>query len=191
VGQGTGLGLATVYGIMQQLEGHVSVASEAGKGTTFTLLFPCSSSRIPDVTADAATANAGGDETILLVEDDPALRHLVHRILGTAGYAVLSAGGVEDAERILHEFTGEIALVVTDVVMPDGGGEQLVAKLNQMRPETKVLFISGYTDGRVPEKYLAGDQAGFLAKPFEPAELTGKVRRLLDASDSMAASSSL
>ena len=191
VGQGTGLGLATVYGIMQQLEGHVSVLSELGKGATFRLLFPCSVSKIADMAADPKVVNGRGDETILLVEDDAALRHLVQRILDTSGYTVLSAGGVQDAERILQEFTGKIALVVTDVVMPDGGGEELVAKLTQKRPETKVLFISGYTDGRVPEKYLAGDQAGFLAKPFEPAELTAKVRRVLDDGHAMVASSSL
>ena len=191
VGQGTGLGLATVYGIMQQLEGLVRVESEPGKGTTFTLLFPCSTSKITDLAVTAKAANVHGDETILLVEDDEALRHLVHRILDMAGYTVLSAAGVEDAERTLHEFSGKIALVVTDVVMADGGGEQLVENLNRIRPQTKVLFISGYTDGRVPEKYLSGEQASFLAKPFEPAELTAKVRRLLDAPNAVAASSSL
>ena len=191
VGQGTGLALATVYGIMQQLEGHVGVESELGKGTTFTLYFPSSKSTIETVISTQESSNATGSETVLLVEDDPALRHLLHRILDSAGYTVLSASGVEDAERILLEYSGDVALIVTDVVMPDGGGEALVARLSLSRPEIKVLFISGYTDGRVPAEYLSGDQARFLAKPFEPAELTSKVRRLLDSSESFSVSSSL
>jgi two-component system cell cycle sensor histidine kinase/response regulator CckA len=122
---------------------------------------------------------------VLLVEDDSALRNLAHKILHAAGYTVLTASGVEGAERVLQEFTGDIALVITDVVMPDGGGDELVSRIARTKPKTKVLFISGYTDGRVPQQYLTGEHPSFLAKPFEPAQLTKKVREILDSEQSL------
>jgi PAS domain S-box-containing protein len=187
VGKGTGIGLATVYGIMQRVGGHIAVRSLPGKGTTFDLYFP---------SATAASASEGsvlpktpwtGEETLLLVEDDPALRNLAQRILDSAGYTVYATSGVEHAERILHEFTGEISLVITDVVMPDGDGAELVSRIARTRPKTKVLFMSGYTDGKVPQEYLRGSHLSFLAKPFEPEELRRKVRELLDSEHPLSA----
>ncbi len=128
---------------------------------------------------------AAGDETVLLVEDDPALRNLAQRILDSAGYTVYAASGVAHAERILHEFTGEISLVITDVVMPDGDGTELVSRVSRSRPKTKVLFMSGYTDGKVPQEYLTGSHPSFLAKPFEPEELRKKVREVLDSEQAL------
>src|SRR5258708_11737848 len=142
VGKGTGIGLATVYGIMKNGGGHIAARSTQGKGTTFDLYFPSAT-----VTADAPTAvqaltHSSGEETVLLVEDDPALRNLAHRILESAGYTVFAASGVEHAERILHELTGDIALVITDVVMPDGDGVELVLRISRTKPKVKVLFMS-------------------------------------------------
>jgi PAS domain S-box-containing protein len=180
-GKGTGLGLATVYGIMERVGGHIAVRSQLGQGTTFDLFFPTAAAA-SDMQADVCPDPAlSGEETILLVEDDFSLRNLAHRILHSAGYTVLTASGVESAERVLQEFSGDIALVITDVVMPDGGGDELVSRIARTKPKAKVLFMSGYTDGRVPQQYLTGEHPSFLAKPFEPAQLTRKVREILDA----------
>jgi PAS domain S-box-containing protein len=185
LGKGTGLGLATVYGIMQRVGGRVGVRSQLGQGTAFDLYFP-SAKAASEMRADVQLHPVpSGEETVLLVEDDSALRNLAHKILHAAGYTVLTASGVEGAERVLQEFTGDIALVITDVVMPDGGGDELVSRIARTKPKTKVLFISGYTDGRVPQQYLTGEHPSFLAKPFEPAQLTKKVREILDSEQSL------
>jgi PAS domain S-box-containing protein len=184
LGKGTGLGLATVYGIMERIGGHIGVSSKPGQGTAFNLYFP-SAKAVSEMQAGVRPDSvSSGEETVLLVEDDSALRNLAHRILHSAGYTVLTASGVEGAERVLQEFSGDIALVITDVVMPDGGGDELVSRIARTKPSTKILFISGYTDGRVPQQYLTGEHPSFLAKPFEPAQLTKKVREILDSEQS-------
>lgn len=180
VGKGTGLGLSTVYDIMQDSGGSISAASEPGRGTTFTLYFPASAADESKAAAGPGESVEQGSETILLVEDDESLRRLSSTVLDNAGYTVYAASGVEDAERIFHEVGPAIKLVITDVVMPDGGGVKLVTDLTQQRPDMKVLFVSGYTDGKVPQEYLKGDHPFFLAKPFQPLELAKKVRQVLD-----------
>lgn len=190
VGKGTGLGLSTVYGIMEQLGGGVAVDSELGKGTTFQLYFPATQSANDERLPQRANSKSSGHETLLLVEDDVSLRHLAEKILHATGYTILSASNTEDAARVLLEFSGRVHLVITDVVMPGGGGQELVERLARTRPDTKVLFMSGYADGKVPARYLSGELGSFLAKPFEPAQLTAKVRELLDSEVSIAASKS-
>jgi len=187
VGKGTGLGLATAYGIVQQAGGQIAVASEPGRGTIFTLYFPTTDRQGTNHSGVQIEASVRGSETILLVEDDSALRSLAARILESAGYTVYSASGVEQAERMLGEIGGQIDLVVTDVVMPDGGGSSLVSRVASSRPGTKMLFMSGYTDGKVPEEYLIGDHPSFLAKPFHPAQLAKKVREVLDSKQTLVA----
>jgi DNA-binding NtrC family response regulator len=123
----------------------------------------------------------GGEEAVLLVEDDPAVRNLVQEILDSAGYTIYAAADSEHAERMLHELAGEVSLLITDVVMPDGGGIELVSRIARLKPNIKVLFMSGYTDGKVPQEYLTGGYPSFLAKPFEPEELRKKVREVLDS----------
>jgi len=179
-GKGTGLGLSTVYGIMQQNGGHIEVASEPGKGTRFTLYFPISKPTLKDRLPVPIAVNQNGSETVLLVDDDASLRQLSANVLNSMGYRVLCASGMEEAERQLYEFGGEIHLLITDVVMPGGGGEVLVEKFGKLRPSAGILFISGYTDGRVPQKYLTGNHPAFLPKPFTPAQLAEKVREMLD-----------
>lgn len=184
VGCGNGIGLATVHAIMQHAGGHIAVRSQPGKGTTFDLYFPSAAVGSGTEVSARSMPSPAGEETVLLVEDDPALRNLAQRVLDAAGYTVYAASGVEHAERILHEFTGEISLVITDVVMPDGDGVELVSRIARTRPKAKVLFMSGYTDGKVPQEYLTGSHPSFLAKPFEPDELREKVREVLDSEQS-------
>lgn len=189
-GKGTGLGLATAYGIVQQSGGQIEVSSQPGHGTSFTLYFPAVARKLSSRREEKVSECPAGSETILLVEDDPALRSLAQRILESAGYTVHSAEGVAAATKILQEINGRIDLVITDVVMADGGGVKLVSNVARTRPQTKVLFISGYTDGKVPKEYLRGDSPSFLAKPFDPTKLALKVRQVLDSSQAITAAQS-
>jgi signal transduction histidine kinase len=180
-GKGTGLGLATVHGIVKQLGGDVYVYSELGHGTTFKVYFPHLTT-IPDVVVAAAEHREAprGTETILLAEDDDALRSLGARVLGTFGYNVLVARTGADALRIVVEHDGPIDLVATDVVMPEMSGSQLVAKVLKARPGIRVLFMSGYTDDEVMRRGVIDGQTAFLQKPFTPDMLAHKVRAVLD-----------
>ena len=181
IGKGTGLGLATVYGIVQQSGGHIEVRSELGAGATFDVYLP----RLPDEPAapasDAADAPAaGGSETILLVEDEAAVRRLARRVLERHGYVVLEAADGPAALILSAARSGPIHLLVTDVVMPGMRGDELARRLCGDRKELGVLYISGYTDGAVDlaTAHAAGHE--FLAKPFMPDALARTVRGLLD-----------
>ena len=180
-GSGTGLGLATVYGIVQQSGGHVAVYSEPGQGTTFKLYLP------PAVGSTVASRGAGdqtrpmptGHETILLVEDEGAVRAIVRHTLESCGYTVLEATNGADGLRRCEEHEGRIDLLVTDVVMPEMPGRVLAEKLAKLRPETKVLFMSGYTDDAVIRQGIMKAETAFLQKPFTPRALAEKVRQVL------------
>jgi len=180
-GKGTGLGLATVHGIVKQLGGDVYVYSELGHGTTFKVYFPHLVTT-PDVVVVAAEQREAprGSETILLAEDDDALRSLAARVLGAFGYNVLVARTGGDALRIVAEHLGPIDLVATDVVMPEMSGSQLVEKVLRARPGIRVLFMSGYTDDEVMRRGVIDGQTAFLQKPFTPDMLAHKVRAVLD-----------
>ncbi|QEL17570.1 ATP-binding protein [Limnoglobus roseus] len=181
VGKGTGLGLATVYGIVQQAGGHVRVRSKEGAGSTFEVLLP----RAADV-RDAAAADVRkptrGSETVLVVEDEAAVRGLVRLVLGKFGYTVLTADDATGAERVAAGHAGPIHLVLSDVVMPGAGGRAAVAGVSARHPEAKVVFMSGYTDDAVMRKGVTAADVPFLQKPFTPAELAAKVRQVLDGS---------
>jgi two-component system, cell cycle sensor histidine kinase and response regulator CckA len=181
-GRGTGLGLATSYGIIKQHDGHIRFQSETGHGTTFIIYLPrakaTAASPAPTATVPGVSA---GTETILLVEDEPAVRALAARVLRAQGYHVLeSADGVE-ALRIAQEFTGPtIHLLLTDVVMPQMGGRALAEQLRALLPGIKTLFISGYTDEAITHHGGVEPGIDLLQKPFSPRTLVQKVREVLN-----------
>ncbi len=182
-GRGTGLGLATVYGIVKQSEGYIYVYSELGRGTTFKVYLP----RIDPATEPAErpappppSKGPRGGETLLVVEDEQAVRELICSVLKGQGYTVLAAPDGEEALRLCREHGGPIDLVVSDVVMPRLGGRQLADGLAALRPGVKILFLSGYTDDAVVRHGVLEAETAFLQKPFTPAGLAHKVREVLD-----------
>jgi signal transduction histidine kinase/ActR/RegA family two-component response regulator len=182
VGKGTGLGLATVHGIVKQSGGDVYVYSELDHGTTFKVYFPRLTKAVEAVmaTAEYRTTAPRGSETVLLAEDDEALRTLGARVLGGLGYNVLVARTGAEALRIVAEHEGAIDMIATDVVMPEMNGSQLVARVLDARPGIRVLFMSGYTDDEVMRRGVIDGQTAFLQKPFTPDLLAHKVREVLD-----------
>ncbi len=180
-GKGTGLGLATVYGIIQQSGGHIWVYSEIGHGTTFKVYLPETEAAKPAHVADRehAVARESGWETVLLVEDENAVRALAREVLRRHGYVVLEARHGVDALRLAERHPDDIHLMVTDVVMPHMGGRELAERLAAVRPKMKVLFMSGYTDSAVMHRHLTPGSA-FLQKPFTPETFARKVRSVLD-----------
>jgi len=189
-GKGTGLGLATVYGIVKQSGGHVEVETGSGRGTRVRVYLPAAASGppppdrpTPAPTAWSETPRAvpGRRETILLVEDDDGVRTLAIQSLQSAGYVVVDAANGDRALATLAAYGIDFDLVLTDVVMPGMGGRELADRLTAARPGVKVLFMSGYTDDAILRNGVAQDAAHFLPKPFAPADLTRKVREVLDA----------
>jgi len=182
-GKGTGLGLATVYGIVKQSNGYIYVDSEPGQGTTFKIYLP----QVDAEPVAGAAANGqspkgalAGTETILLVEDEKPVREITRKILTMRGYEVLEACHGVEALQISARHKKPIHLLITDVVMPHMGGRDLAARVTALHPETRVLFISGYTDDAVVRHGIIEAEAGFLQKPFTLDALTNKVRSALD-----------
>jgi signal transduction histidine kinase/CheY-like chemotaxis protein len=180
-GKGTGLGLATVYGIVRQSGGEVEVTSSPGAGTTVTVHLPRAHAAGAGALDGAAHDDAPGTETVLLVEDDPALQALAIRVLRRAGYRVLGAQGPDDALAIGRGYPGHIDLLLTDVVMPGMHGGAVADALERMRPGIRTLYMSGYPDDEVRRRGIIAEPSAFLQKPFTPAELTRRVRDALDA----------
>ena len=180
-GKGTGLGLATVYGIVKQAGGFIWVYSEPGQGTSFKIYLP-----EVDATAERITAVAGaraprGTETVLLVEDAAAVRAVTKQVLERQGYVVLEAPDGEAALRLAQQHRGPIHLLLTDVVLPRVSGRELAERLTQVRPDMKVLYASGYTDDSVVRHGILELGTAYLQKPFSPESLARKVRNVLDA----------
>ncbi len=181
VGQGTGLGLATVYGIVKQSGGYIWVYSEPGVGTTFKIYLP----RVDDLPedtppGDSSTIIGGGSETILLVEDNPALRAMIRRRLTASGYTLLLAADGEAALALAEAHPEPIDLLLTDVVMPKLGGAELAQRLGALRPGLRVLFMSGYTDGAIVQHGVLEEGVVLLEKPFSGERLLRVVREILD-----------
>jgi two-component system cell cycle sensor histidine kinase/response regulator CckA len=178
-GQGTGLGLATAYGIVKQAGGQIWAESEPGKGSTFEIRLPRAERTVEGAgDAGARPVESGGNETVLIAEDDPVARDLMTRALDEHGYSVLAAASAESALRVSRLVLGPIDLLVSDVVMPRAGGPQLAERLQAERPGLKVLYVSGYSAGDGPE---GASGAAFLAKPFLPDRFVRMVREVLDS----------
>ncbi len=179
--KGTGLGLATVYGIVKQLGGYVWPYSEPGKGATFEIFLPRVNDPAQPAHAEPARrTDARGRQAILVAEDEPAIRGLLERVLRSRGYEVIAASSGEDALRAVADRQGPIHLLVSDVVMAGMSGPQLAARLAELHPETIPLFLSGYTDEAVLRLGVATGRVAFLQKPFTHAEFLEKVRELLE-----------
>jgi len=186
-GRGTGLGLSTVYGIVQQAGGDISVTSQPGIGTTFSILLPASDQVVPAAyEGSPAAAVPGGDETVLVVEDERPVRRLVERVLGGNGYRVLVAATGSEAIDIARE-SERIDLLVTDVIMPQMSGVTAAESIKGIHPDVKVLFMSGYPDDTVAHLGVLDGVEKFIQKPFTSEELLGKMRAALDSAPDSAA----
>ncbi len=179
-GQGTGLGLSTVYGIVRQSGGSVWVESQAGQGTSFGVCLPVFEEPVATPVEEPAAPVARGWETVLLVEDEPDLRELAAEILRRRGYAVLEAESPEHALRVADAYRGTIHLLLTDVVMPGASGRDLADRLTPLRPSLKVLYMSGYTDHAIVHHGVLDPSVAYIAKPFTPDVVARKVREVLD-----------
>jgi two-component system cell cycle sensor histidine kinase/response regulator CckA len=184
-GQGTGLGLATAYGTIRQSNGWIEVQSQPGKGTRFNIYLPRAATKMrgeaDHADGDSAARDFRGNETILIVEDQPEVRNLAAQALRRYGYDLLEASNGEEAIALCESRTGTIDLLVTDVIMPGMTGPELVKRVAPMMPETKILYISGYTETLMGDNNAVDGQTAFLQKPFTARALAEKVRDVLDA----------
>ena len=181
-GEGTGLGLATVYGIVKQHHGFISVDSQEGRGTTFVVGLPveCASGAVAATAAGGEAPLPSGKETILLVEDDAKVRYVGARMARGLGYAVLEASDADEAIRVASMYPGDIHLLISDIIMPGMGGPELAMQLALVRPAMRTFFVSGYSGDRLAKHGLTLETATVLPKPFEEAALARQIRDVLD-----------
>jgi CheY-like chemotaxis protein len=185
-GKGTGLGLATVFGIVEKARGIIRVESVLGTGTTFRIYFPRVDGVVEATPLRAPAVTLRGDETILLAEDEDQVRHAAEQILRRYGYKVLAARNAGEAMLVCERYPAQIHLLLSDVVMPHMNGSELAARLARTRPDMKVLLMSGYIDRALDPGDLTRPGTAFLQKPITPELLSRKVRELLDARCSVA-----
>ena len=180
-GKGTGLGLSTVYGIVKQSGGGITVESTPGRGSTFLIYLPASSSELNAAVLPIPDAETRGSETILVAEDEEVVRHLICTVLSESGYEVLCAGSGTEAMDMARGYGGKIDLLVTDVVMPDMHGPALALKLAPLQPKMRILYVSGYSENDINEQGVIESGLLVLQKPFTQQSLGRKVREILDA----------
>jgi CheY-like chemotaxis protein len=180
IGKGTGLGLSTVYGIVKQSNGYISVYSEVGKGTTFKIYLPRVGGEVQVLSSTSPAASLQGDETVLVVEDESSVRGIIERVLSGNGYRVLLAVSGSEALRISGEHEGPIDLLITDVVMPGMGGREVASRLEAARPGLRVVVMSGYTENAIGHHGILERGMEYLRKPFTADALQRKVREVLD-----------
>jgi two-component system, cell cycle sensor histidine kinase and response regulator CckA len=186
-GRGTGLGLATAYGIIRQSGGAIGMTSEPGKGTTARIFLPLAQAKLPVATEQpAGRGPLTGAETILVVEDEARVRKLMVDVLTARGYTVIEATRGQEAIRIVKRHKGDIHLALVDVVMPEMSGPDLIREISPRRPHMRVLYISGYLEEAIVHHGIPQSGIAFLQKPFLPDELSGKVREVLDAKSNSA-----
>ncbi len=179
--KGTGLGLATVYGIVRQNNGFINIYSEPGQGTTFKIYLPCQVGEVAAVEEEGAIATPiGGAETVLLVEDEPAILKMAETMLEILGYRVLAASTPLEALRLAGEHAGDISLLLTDVIMPQMDGHELTEQLQVVCPGLKTLYMSGYTAEVIAHRGVLQPGVAFLQKPFALRDLAFKVRAVLE-----------
>jgi CheY-like chemotaxis protein len=180
-GRGTGLGLATVYGLVKQNNGYITVLSELNQGTTIRILWPrCSREAASVVSPAAVTQVQGGTETVLLVEDEPMVLDLSRHMLESLGYTVITAASPGEALRVADLRGGEIDLIVTDVVMPEMHGPELARRLQTSFPHLKCLFVSAYFSDSDSTRAVLDEAIDFLQKPFSATDLAARVRQALE-----------
>ena len=179
--QGTGLGLATIYGIVQQNRGFITVSSEIGEGTSFSIYLPCYRGKKPPYSEKALPDHCeSGNETILLVEDEPAILKMTSLMLELEGYTVLPADTPGEAIRLAREHAGNIHLLLSDVVMPEMNGRDLARNILSLYPDIKRLFMSGYTADVIAHRGVLDEGVNFIQKPFSKGTLAEKIREILD-----------
>jgi two-component system cell cycle sensor histidine kinase/response regulator CckA len=180
VGQGTGLGLSTAYGIVKQSGGFIWAYSEPGLGTTFKLYFPQATTSVPEAPPPPAVASGKPEEVVLVAEDEPMVRDIMARTLRESGYGVLEASDGREALEVLEARDGRVSLIIADVVMPGLGGREMAARVAERWPSVPVLFTSGYTGLDVVRRGLLEEGREFIQKPLAPEELVRKVRELVN-----------
>ena len=179
---GTGLGLATVFGLVKMHGGHITCDSELGKGTTFSIYFPPASSADTHIDKDDKSVTvAGGNETILVVDDEPLIKELANRVLTKAGYSVITAGSGREALEIYSKKKSEIALVILDLIMPEMGGKQCLEQLIKIDPQVKALIASGFAIKGETKTFVDARAKGKVSKPFNIRDLLRSIRAILDA----------
>ncbi|RMD92530.1 MAG: PAS domain S-box protein [Calditrichaeota bacterium] len=180
-GKGTGLGLATVYGIVKQSGGHIRVYSEVGQGTTFKIYFPIvNEEEIAEESETRLRKNLEGNETILVAEDESSVRELILAGLGNYGYKILTAKNLNEAVKLFEENEKEIDFLLTDVVMPGGSGAELANILKKKKEDLKILFMSGYTDDNIVQRGILPEDVNFIQKPFTVQDLAAQIRQIID-----------
>jgi len=181
VGQGTGLGLATVYGIVKQNDGFINVYSEPEKGTTFKIYLPRHAGETEEISVESvAEIPKGRGETVLVVEDDFSILKLANKILDGLGYNVLIARSPNEAIVLAEEHAGALDILITDVVMPEMNGKELAGRVHALCPDIKTLFMSGYTANVIAHRGVLEEGVNFIQKPFSIKDLAAKVRAVLD-----------
>jgi CheY-like chemotaxis protein len=180
IGKGTGIGLATVFGIVTQSEGHIEVISEVGAGSCFKIFLPVSTGMMNEIPVTDLDLATNGDETIILVEDEVDVRKVAKLSLEVKGYTVWEAQNGEQALTLTKMIKGSVHLLLTDLVMPGMDGRRLKEEMEFIYPKIKILYISGYIDDSIVQSGIAAQNVAFLSKPFTPAALAKTVREVLD-----------